>query len=430
MKLRALCGTMVLLGILSTQCYADNVHHRVKSAAPPEMSEANTLFWYNLIDRNADYTGSVVFDQKNHLSGFVATSLNYQTKRSSYDGDDKSPGNSKGSTSLGITNPELYFDSQVNDWTLAHVALTYNNDFNNSNQFGNMDMFFTEANVMLQNFTQGGNLWSKIGMQYLNFGGEHSGLFTNPVTYNLFQTNAPAVTVGFVNLNGFYGDGFIYNGVPSGEIEPTTGKPDNSNTIHGYGLDLGYVYGTATNGFNLVADYLADLNSTLLMQWNNNVASGGKITPNKEIPGDAFDAYYHIGPWAFDASYVAALTSYDSSQYQFNNQGARPTAYALEADYNFGTTHPQTVALGYQQTEDMLGLSAFGGGIPLPKSRIDFTYFYTIVTNMTLNFEIQNNRDYGMGDNLTVTNDLKQVTKFTGTGNRYNYLGIGYKLIF
>jgi hypothetical protein len=411
-----LCASMILLGIFSGPAAADNIFHPAK-CTDPGLSPSDTAYWYNLIDRNSDYTGPVVFGVKNNISGFIATSLNYQSKRSSYSSDAE---NSKGSTSLSITNPELYFDSQVNDWTLGHIALSYSNDFNNAT-FGQTDMFFTEANVVVQNFTNEGHFWSKIGMQYLNFGSEHSGLFSNPLTFNLYQTNAPAVTVGVVKLNGFYGDGFIYNGVPYG-----TGTPqinDNSNNIHGYGLDLGYIGGTPTNGFNLVADYLADLNTTLMMHWNN---YSNKITPSKQIPGDAFDAYYHVGPWAFDASYVSALVGYDSTQYKFNNQGARPAAYALETDYNFGTAHPQTLALGYQQSKDMLGLNVFGGFFPVPKSRIDFTYFYTIMTNMTLNFEVQNNQDYGTSD----TGSINNGSTAHGTGNNYNYVGLGYKLIF
>ncbi|MSP53790.1 MAG: LbtU family siderophore porin [Gammaproteobacteria bacterium] len=423
MKLKALCGAMILLGIFSNPVFGDTIQQT--PLPKPVMTQTQEMFWYNLIDRNSDYTGPVVFNQTNHLSGFISASLNVQTKRSSYASDSQ---NDKGSTSLSITNPELYYDSQVNPWALAHVALSYNNDFNNSSNFGQMDMFFTEANVTLQNFTQGGNLWSKIGMQYLNFGADHSDLFTNPVTFDLYQTNAPAATIGFVNVDGFYGDAFAYNGVPYGSpATDTSGQPspqvaDNSNNIHGYGLDLGYIYGTSTNGFNLVVDYLADLNTTLMMHWNN---FSNKLTPTKQIPGDAVDAYYHIGPWAFDASYVAALSSYDSSQYKFNGQGAKPAAYALEADYNFGTTHPQSFALGFQQTRDMLGMSAFGGGIAMPKTRIDFTWFYTIVNNMNLNFEIQNNQDYRKSDSM-----LTKGTTTAGTGNSYNYFGVGYKLIF
>lgn len=428
MKLKTLTG-IILLAVFSAHAYANKTQKTPLTNPPPSpvLTQAEDMFWYNLIDRNADYTGPVVFGTKNHISGFISPSLNYQTKRSSYADEAQ---NNKGSTSIGFTNPELYFDSQVNDWALAHVAVSYNNDFNNSSNFGQMDMFFTEANATLQNFTQGGFLWSKIGMQYLNFGADHSDLFTNPVTFDLYQTNAVAATVGVVNLHGFYGDVFGYNGVPHGKT--TNEINDTQNTIHGYGVDLGYVYGDTANGFNLVADYLADLNTTLLMQWNNstNGMSHGKITPTKAIPAYALDAYYHIGPWAFDASYVAATEGYDPSQWQFNKQGAQPMAYALEADYNFGTTHAQSVALGYQQTKDMLGMAAFGGGIALPKTRIDFTYFYTIVTNMTLNFEIQNNRDYDAGDTMTAGFAPALAKLVQGTGNSYNYFGVGYKLIF
>ena len=429
MKLRTICASMILLGIFSGQAYADRIQKTplTNPAPKPVMTQAEDMFWYNLIDRNADYTGPIVFNQQNHLSGFVSTSLNYQTKRSNYSSDSE---NSKGSTSLSITNPELYYDSQVNPWALAHVALTYNNDFNNFNtatSFGQMDMFFTEANVTLQNFTQGGNLWSKIGMQYLNFGADHSDLFTNPVTFDLYQTNAPAVTVGFVNAAGFYGDAFGYNGVAYGTT--TNEINDSKNQIHGYGADLGYVYGDTRDGFSLVADYLADLNSTLMMQWNNIRTASSAMTPSKQIPAYALDAYYHIGSWAFDASYVSATTSYDQTQWKFNDAGAKPMAYALEADYNFGTTHAQSVALGLQQTTDMLGMAAFGGGITMPKTRVDFTYFYTIVNNMTLNFEVQNNKDYAAGDSMTIQNG-SPASAVKGTDNSYNYFGIGYKVIF
>jgi hypothetical protein len=375
--------------------------------------------WEALINRNEDRAAGLQLGVTNHVSGVTGLKLAYDSKRANYADNSE---NNKGKLLFSLPESELYFDSQLNAWSRAHIAVADYYDFTAATfNKSNFAMFFSEANVSMNNLAQNGHLWAKIGRQFLNFGASHSKLVTHPLTRYFYETNAPAVTVGLANINGFYGDVFAYQGGAYGIT--TNQQQDHTYNPNGYGLDLAYANGDNQQGYNLVVDYLADMSTTLTGRWNLTTLN---ITPTKQIPGVAIDAYYHTGAWGFDANYVAAIVGYDTTQLSYNGTGAKPGAYGVEGSYTFAGQHPQILALGYQGTQDALNMTVWSSGYPVPQSRINLSYTYTLSSNLLLQTEYRHDVDYSTNDRITV----KSGTTTHGTGNADNGLLAQLKVIF
>ena len=399
MKVTACLVSLCLLGGLSSSVFATD--------------------WETLINRNEDRAVGLQLGVTNHVSGITGLKLAYDSKRSNYADNAE---NNKGKLLFALPESELYFDSKLNDWSRAHIAVADYYDYTAATfSKSNFAMFFSEADVSMNNLAQNGHLWAKIGRQFLNFGASHSKLVTHSLTRYFYETNAPAVTVGLANLEGFYGDVFAYQGGAYGGS--STEQLDHTNNANGYGLDFAYAQGDNQQGYNLVVDYLADMSTTLTGRWNLTTLN---IVPSKQIPAVALDAYYHIGAWGFDANYVAAIVGYDPAQLSYNGRGAKPGAYGVEGSYTFTGQHPQILALGYQGTQDALGMTVWSSSYPVPKSRLDISYTYTLSSNLLLQGEYRHDMDYTTGDQ-TSSNGSHVVQ---GTGNADNALLAQLKVMF
>ncbi|MSP52802.1 MAG: LbtU family siderophore porin [Gammaproteobacteria bacterium] len=415
MKLKLLVGSMVMMGLVSTYVHADTITPQLTGDTTTVMSAGLLSFWEGIVDRNEDNANGVVLNQQNHISGAVSTQAGYTSKRGSTTTTtspytDTSP-NNKGNTAISLANAELYVDSEVTNWARAHVATSYGSDFTTSvSNYGTTDMFFTEAYAELNNFQQGAPVWmfAKIGRQYLNFGSIQHNTITEPLTDDLALSNATAITVGAIAKNGLYGNFYGYNGSPygTGNTYSSPAVTDSSNTIHGWGAEVGYAMGNATQGLNVYADYIANITDTLSFADNIGYYAKGSTTwtsiyPDKKRPGFALHANYNKGPFGVIADYVGMVSAFDQDIYSYNGQGANLSAYALEADYTLSTQQAQMISLGYQGSGNAVQFYGLGNTFSMPKSRVIAGYKYTFTSNVNMKFEYMYDKDYVKSDVAT-----------------------------
>lgn len=429
MKLKLLVGTMAIMGLVSTSVFADVTRVQpsteVTSMAAPDL----VAFWEGIVDRNEDNANGIILNQQNHVSAAISTQAQYTSKRgnTTYATSpyiDQPSNNNKGKTSLYLANAEVYFDSQVTPWARAHIATTYGSDFVN----GGSDMFFDEAYAELNNFQQGAPVWmfAKVGRQYLNFGSTQYNVVTEPLTDDLSLSNATAVTVGAIAKNGVYGDFYGYNGTPYGGNPDA--KTDSSNTIHGWGAEVGYAMGNTAQSLNVYADYINNIADSL--SFGNSLGTysvnqqgttvWSSIFPDQQRPAVALHANYSMGPFAVIADYVNMLSSFDENVYSFNGHGARLSAYAFEADYTLPTQNVQMVSLGYQGSENAVQFYGLGNTFSMPKSRIVAGYKYTFTNNINMKFEYMYDKDYATSDVATNGTGSSTLNTYYGSGASNN----------
>ena len=413
MKLKTLVGTLAVLGLASSVVFA----------APPVQApgDAATAFWANIMNRNQDNAAGVLELQpgQQKITGAIATDLKYNDKRTAYTDD-------KGSNSISLHTAELYYDNQINNWLGAHVAVDYDSDFVGSNS-RTTDMFMTEAYAtIMQN-----DLYAKLGRQYLNFGSTMHSSITTPVTDLMTSTNATAVTLGALNLNGFYVNGSVFNGTPYGYNQVTTQDSDTQNTanqIHGYTAEVGFAQQLANVSYDVYADYIANSNDTMISQFNRSSAGTTTITPgtiiltpHNAIPAYAVHADVTTGPFAVMADYTSTTKKTDPAQIAFNSSGAQPSAYSMEADYNFMTNqYNSMVFVGYEGTQQALGIIPTGSSdtFSLPKTRMLLGYGVSFNANIGAKLEYANDKDYSTGDVTTVPGASKTIPGSGKSDNR------------
>jgi len=435
MKLKLLVGTMAIMGLVSTSVFADVSRVQPQAGAVATTTTPDlVMFWENTVDRNEDNANGIILNQQNHVSAAISTQASYTSKRGSADNlnttaspyTDTSP-NNKGNTSLYLANAEVYFDSQVTPWARAHIATTYGPDFTGSN-YGNFDMFFDEAYAELNNFQQNPSLglFAKVGRQYLNFGSTQYNVITEPLTNDLSLTNATAVTVGAIANNGVYGDFYGYNGNQYGGSADA--KADSSNTIHGWGAEVGYAMSNAAQSFNAYADYIANIADSL--SFNNSLGTYSanqqgttvwtSIFPDQQRPGYALHANYTMGAFGVIADYVGMVSAFDKNIYSYNGHGASLSAYALEADYTLPTQNVQMISLGYQGSENALSFYGLGNPFSMPKSRIVAGYKYVFTSNINMKFEYMYDKDYAKTDVATNGTGSSTLNTYAGSGASNN----------
>lgn len=438
MKLKLIISAMVVLGLASTSTMA-RISEPQDEALPVNSIET-VKYWETILNRNEDNASGVILNQKNHVSVYLTTQVSHTSKRGNSNDQDTyadTPSNNKGKTSLGLVGPEVYFDSQVEPWARTHIATAYDQNFTAAsytphNAAYPTQMFFPEAYAELNNFNQSGApiwLFTKVGRQYVNFTSNQFSVINAPLTATLGLTNVTAVTVGAANWKGLYGDVYGYNGSAHNDNQiPTNSNLNSQNNIHGWGSEIGYSTDTPQGGFTLFADYINNIMDSLSMQ--NNLVTYAQpagawqaLYPDHYQPAYALHADYHTGPFSVLADYVGMLGGLSQNVVSFNGHDANLRAYALEANYSFTITNPQTISLGWQGTEDAVQFGGIGASFSVPKTRLLAGYKLGLSPNVSLKFEYMYDQDYSRGDYATYAGyDHNPGTVYSGTGGVNNTL--------
>lgn len=273
---------------------------------------------------------------------------------------------------ISLSAVELDVLAEVSPWASAYIAIDYNSSpapegYKASNSVLYVDRaFLTIGNLSKSPF------YGTIGQINVPFGNYSNFFISDPLTLVLGKTKEVALELGFTGLNGFYGSVYTFGG------EAYVDHPD---TINNGGLNAGYKYANQIFNMNVGAGVIMNIADSKNAQgsYNQGLPSGYASTSDMifagfgmdnygafadsehldhNVPGlDAYANFSMYGHYSLFAEYVTALRSFAAEDLSYNGQGAMPWALNLELGYsNIVLTRPYTLAVGYQQSGEALGL--------------------------------------------------------------------------
>lgn len=419
---------MAVLGLVSTGAFAAPA-----TAKAMKNSNSDQAFWNAVVDRNQD-NAYFVTPQPGQVkvTGEVDTRLAHTSKGGANNNANLGYAAGKSKTAFDLHSAEVYLDAGLPSVMLAgnplntmvHVALShdYDNTANNLNgkevttiTSASIDstakMFFPEAYAMMTYE----HLFAKVGRQYVNFGSVDHDSISTPLTEVLSNTNETGVTLGLMNLYGFYGDVSFYNGAFYGD-SPNDIR-DNKNKVHGFAAELGYAMKNNNYHFNAYVDYISNMADVDALNYDlanaKLIAGNTSLNTTDKVPGVAVHGDFTMQAGA-DSSftvmgdYVTATKKFNKADWMFNNDGAKPQAYGVEGDYTFLKHH--TITLGFQGSKQAAGVQLVGADLtatntfPMPKTRLLAGYTYDLNKYVSFGAEYTNDKDYGTSDTNTTVN--------------------------
>ena len=320
-------------------------------------------------------------------------------------------------TDAVVATVELGIAAQVHDWVSGEILLLFEEDENDDN----IDVDLATLTIDPPDgpwFVTGGRM-------YLPFGVFETSMISDPLTLDLGETRETALMFGIEGEN-LYGSAFIYNGDNS---------EDDDNRIDNFGAVLGYAMEGDGMEFGLDIAYINDIGDTDTLQdaVAGNLAAAGidaveidemcldqEIMTSREVlecldelatplldadpatytdhvSGFAASARFRYGDIAFMTEYLAATERFQSTALayggsivdgKFINRGAKPSSWMVEAAYDFMIgSRPATIAVGYQRTDDAVGLE-------LPKTRFMLGGSIELMEQVVLAVEWAHDEDY------------------------------------
>jgi hypothetical protein len=304
----------------------------------------------------AEKTESRWFDNIT-LSGLVEVEAGYT------DG----PGGSE--SDLTLATVELGIDAQVTPWVGAHVLILFEED-DPDDTFEIDEGIITLGNPDVSPFALAA------GRMYVPSGNFESQMLSDPLTLEIGETRETAVQVGYVS-GALYGSAYLFNGDTN---------DGGSEHIDQFGFNLGLVKDAEEGGGGY----------DIGLSWTNNMADSDTLQEAVTDAGNLAQkgAGYGIhglvrtGPFTLIGEYLTASKSFDIADLAFNGSGAKPSAFNLEAGYDFELAGKgANVAVAWQGTRDALALE-------LPETRYLAALSVSIFENTTLAFEYAHDEDY------------------------------------
>jgi len=275
---------------------------------------------------------------------------------------------------INLSGAELDTFIQASPWIHGFMALNYDpNDLNNGSK-----LFLNRAFILIGNLNRF-PVYTEIGQIYVPFGRYSSLFVTAPTTQGLGRTRARSLVLGFqqTGSNRFHAEVYGFQGL--------TNEINKSNTTNEGGVNAGYTFKIGkTSGYiggSLISN-IADSQGFQATSFLNNE------TQVHGVP--AYDVYGSITlhPVTFIAEYVQAMRSFALSDVAYNNHGAKPSAYNLEADVSFHTgTKESAIGLTYQGSNQALALG-------LPAHRYGVVYSVVIWKDTQFRLEYRHDINY------------------------------------
>lgn len=274
---------------------------------------------------------------------------------------------------LGIT-------AKPNEWTTGRLTYKYE-----ENKF---PLAVDDAYVVLGNLNKS-PAYLKLGQFVVPFGNFTSHMNSDPLTLTMAETPEKAALLGF-DMNGAYASVFGFNG---------STNEDMNDTIDHYGANVGFTKKMATMSFNVGASYLSDIGDTTTI---SKKVPNGPNTDYDYVSGVGAHLIVNMGPAFLIGEYITALDKFKANYFAYQGEGAEPKAWNVEAGLTFNTMGQNlTLALGYQGTDEAIGLKDPRSGMQLPASRLLGTVAMEIYKNTTVSLEYAVDNDYDVDEGGT-----------------------------
>jgi hypothetical protein len=278
------------------------------------------------------------------------------------------------SSDLVVATAEIGIAAQINDWVAGEISLLHEED--------DTDLEVDVATITIANQDKTPFFFTG-GQTYVPFGVYETGAVSDPLTLELGETRETVAQVGF-ETGGWSGSVFGFNG----DVDS-----DGDDQVEQFGANLGYAaeFGNGASA-TFGVSYISSLGDSDSLQ-------GVIITSNPGSYTGGASAFASIssGPWTLLGEYLTATEEFDSTTLAYDGDGAKPSAWNLELDYEthlFGM--PTSFALAVQGTNQALGLE-------LPETRYLLAASAEVYDNTTLSLELAHDEDYGSGDSAANT---------------------------
>ncbi|QGU31595.1 LbtU family siderophore porin [Thermochromatium tepidum] len=289
--------------------------------------------------------------------------------RSAYEGDSESD--------IRLATAELGIRSQLKDWVEAGISFLYEQD--------ETDLEVDTAYLTLAN-PDVSPLFLTAGQVYVPFGVYETNLVSDPLTLEIGETRETALQLGFEH-SGLSGGVYVFNG---------DNKVKGKDRIQGWGANLGFVQEGDDWAWSVGTGYINDLgdSDSLHEIINDNRVGAAEVDPSLSIDptertaGWTLNATASFGPFSLIGEYLSASDAFDPISLDFKGEGARPSAWNIEAGYSFTLLGAESmVAAGYQGTREALALE-------LPKERWLLGWSTEIFDRTSLGLEWARDHDY------------------------------------
>ncbi|WP_240905566.1 LbtU family siderophore porin [Thiorhodococcus mannitoliphagus] len=302
---------------------------------------------------------------------------------SSYEGDRESD--------ITLATAELGIAAQINAWVNVGISFLYEQD--------ETDLEIDVASITLSN-PEVTPIFVTAGQLYVPFGSYETNLVSAPLTLDIGETRQTTLEVGFV-ADSFSASAYLFNG---------DRKINGENQIGTWGATLGYAYEESDLLVTLGAGYISDLGDSDSLQEITNedrvetldtaIAAGLDVTgysvaPSTRTGGWTINAAAEFGRFNLIGEYLSATDDFAPQSLAFEEAGAKPSAWNIEADVEFDLMGRESVAaIAYQGTREALALE-------LPQERWLIGWSVEVYRQTSLSLEWAYDRDYDRAEGGT-----------------------------
>jgi hypothetical protein len=332
-------------------------------------------------------------------------------------------------TDIDLTGIELDTEILVNQWVTGLIAFVYDNTPPTDMSPRRID----NSRVLLERgFLTIGNLakfplYATMGQFYVPFGQYSSAMISDPFTKTLGRTKARALELGFSKQfndeNNLNLSAFVFRG-------PSRTSIDN-NGLRNYGANAEYIFTKPKWNIDVAGSYIRSIADSIGMQHNGNNGpnnfAGFATNNNTEllnpVPGLDARGTLNVSSFSLTGEYVTASRSFSQTVLSFNGQGAKPSAFHIEAGYKFNVLEkPSGINIGYDESKDALGLL-------IPKKRYIATVSTSIWKDTIESIEFHHAIDYSAADTALGQSGLG-LNPINGTGKSGNTVILQVGLYF
>ena len=390
----------------------------VAVAGTNEEGTSNTTDFHPVIKRNQTprfYTNTW-FDKLSISGLFVGEAIfaNYNFEDSANKRFNETE--TKNTSTLCFPRAILNLDSQINDWVHAHFSFNFRcacgygakNDEWAFSKY--MSARTDEANVTIGNLEKS-PYYSRIGIQYLPYGVYKRHTIPATLTQLLTQTQASAITFGFIDDSGYNGSAYVFSG---------KNKRDGTQQIRNGGIQIGYDYKDPEYEVSTSLDYMYNIAGGV----NYIVHKGLSTDKNpinefgyrKAVSGLSFSVKGKKDNIDATLQYTTAVGKFDDSDISWKDKGARPSAWMVDVGNSFESFGKNSrVGASYQRSSQAVNIRGNSKGRGLPKHRLQADYTVDIFENFEVGAHLVWDKDYGRGhggtNRSTLTGLINMVAK-------------------
>ncbi len=296
-------------------------------------------------------------------------------------------------SNIDFEDAKVDFLTQVNPWVIGFFTYAFDNGPGPSgNRVTNSRLLLDTGFITLGNFTRS-PFYGTVGQLFVSFGRFHSNMISDSLPQLIGETKERAINVGYKHM----GDSGPYLTVYAARGDTSTrGSRDRVNQG---GADLGYLISTGLMNSEVGVSYIGNIADAQGIQNTGSRApfrgfdrSPANQVLRRRIP--ALDAYAFIalGSYTLIGEYTGVTSSYSPQNLTFNDDGAKPRAFHVEADYAFKAwSKDSSIAISFDRSYQALAYN-------IPEKRYMLTLSSELFRNTVFSLEYRHDINYGKND--------------------------------